>query len=162
MASADSNFGALNELRGCGVEADLRALRSCSWHRWRSAAPTSPGCPARSTAAGLAGRAANGGDRCAGYAGDSLASSYLAGRIALADGDLRIAADNLGNALALDPDNLELRREVFMLRLGVGDYPAALALAESLVEIDPDAEDAAAHARVREREGGDFAAAGPA
>jgi len=93
---------------------------------------------------------------------DSLASSYLAGRIALADGDLRIAADNLGNALDLDPDNLELRREVFALRLGVGDYPAALALAGTLVEIDPDAEDAQLMLVLESVQAGDFAAAGAA
>ncbi len=90
---------------------------------------------------------------------DNLASSYLAGRIALADGDLRSAADNLGQTLALDPDNLELRREVFMLRLGVGDYPAALTLAKSLVEVDPEAEDARLMLVFEQVKAGDFAAA---
>ena len=86
----------------------------------------------------------------------NLASSYLAGRIALADGDLRAAARNLGDALALDPDDLELRREVFTLHLGVGDYPAAITLARSLVEIDPDAEDAELMLVFQDVRAGDF------
>lgn len=68
---------------------------------------------------------------------DSLAASYLAGRIALDDGDFREAAENFGNALVLDPDNIDLRRQVFTLRLGIGDYAAALDLAPDLVARDP-------------------------
>lgn len=70
-------------------------------------------------------------------ASDSLAASYLAGRIALDDGDLRTAAESFGSALRLDPDNVELRRQVFTLRLGIGDYGAALDLARQLAERDP-------------------------
>jgi len=69
--------------------------------------------------------------------GDTLAASYLAGRIALDDGDLRSAAENFGTALRFDQDNLELRRQVFTLRLGIGDYDAALDLARELAEHDP-------------------------
>ena len=69
--------------------------------------------------------------------GDGLAASYLAGRIALDDGDLRLAADNFGNALERDPDNTELRRQVLTLRIGTGDFPAALELAQTLLERDP-------------------------
>lgn len=65
---------------------------------------------------------------------DSLSASYLAGRIALDDGDLRVAARSFANALALDPDNLELRRQVFALELATGDYAGALELARTLVE----------------------------
>ncbi len=68
---------------------------------------------------------------------DSLAASYLAGRVALDDGDLRAAAENLGNALAFDPENVELRRQVFTLQLGIGDHASAMALAEDLVVSDP-------------------------
>ncbi len=68
---------------------------------------------------------------------DSLAASYLAGRVALDDGDLRLAAENLGNALRLDPENFDLRRQVFILRLSIGDYAAALDLARHLVTRDP-------------------------
>ena len=68
---------------------------------------------------------------------DSLAASYLAGRVALDDGDLRQAAENFGNALVLDPDNDELRRQVFTLRLGIGDYASALDLARTIVAQDP-------------------------
>jgi tetratricopeptide (TPR) repeat protein len=69
--------------------------------------------------------------------GDSLAASYLAGRIALDDGDFRAAAENFARVLERDPDNFELQRQVFTLQLGIGDYPAALALAETLIEVDP-------------------------
>ena len=62
--------------------------------------------------------------------GDSLA-------IALDDGDFRTAAENFARALERDPDNFELRRQVFTLQLGIGDYPAALALADTLIEVDP-------------------------
>jgi tetratricopeptide (TPR) repeat protein len=68
---------------------------------------------------------------------ESLAASYLAGRVALDDGDLRTAAENFGNALTFDPDNAELRRQVFTLRLGIGDYARAMALAEDLIVHDP-------------------------
>lgn len=68
---------------------------------------------------------------------DSLAASYLAGRIALDDGDLRTAAESFGMALRLDPGNVELRRQVFTLLLGIGDYGAALDLARELAERDP-------------------------
>jgi len=67
---------------------------------------------------------------------DTLSASYLAGRIALDDGDLRLAAASFARALDLDSDNLDLRRQVFALQLAVGDYPAALAIAESLAERD--------------------------
>ncbi len=67
---------------------------------------------------------------------DSLAASYLGGRIALDDGDLRLAATNFAQALTHDPDNAELRRQVFILHLSVGDYERALALAETLAEVD--------------------------
>ncbi|MEZ5904469.1 MAG: hypothetical protein R3C69_04940 [Geminicoccaceae bacterium] len=67
---------------------------------------------------------------------DSLASSYLAGRIAVADGDLR-ASPIIWPTRSARPRQFDLRREVFVLRLGVGDYPEALALARSLAEPRP-------------------------
>ncbi len=91
--------------------------------------------------------------------GDSLAASYLAGRIALDDGDLRLAAENFANALARDPDNFELRRQVFVLRLSVGDYAEALALAETLVAIDPTFGEARLLLAARHVRAGAFAAA---
>jgi tetratricopeptide (TPR) repeat protein len=90
---------------------------------------------------------------------DGLAASYLAGRIALDDGDLRLAADNFGNALLRDPDNDELRRQVFTLRLGVGDYPAALDLAQTLIDRDPTFGDARLLLAFDAVKANDFAAA---
>ena len=91
--------------------------------------------------------------------GDSLAASYLAGRIALDDGELRLAAENFANALARDPDNFELGRQVFVLRLSIGDYPGALALAESLVTVDPSFGEARLLLASEDVQTSDFAAA---
>lgn len=91
--------------------------------------------------------------------GDSLSASYLAGRAALDEGDLRLAAENFTTALARDPDNLELRRQIFTLRLGTGDYEKALDLAETLLERDPSADDARLMLVYRAVKAGDFALA---
>jgi len=91
--------------------------------------------------------------------GDSLAASYLAGRIALDDGELRLAAENFANALARDPDNFELGRQVFVLRLSIGDYAEALALAESLVKVDPSFGEARLLLASEDVQTSDFAAA---
>lgn len=72
----------------------------------------------------------------------SPAGAYLAGRFALETGDLAVAADDFGAALKADPDNLEIRRQVFLLRLAAGDYPEALDAARGLVELGRDADEA--------------------
>jgi len=71
-----------------------------------------------------------------------VAGAYLAGRRALAAGDIRTAADRLEAALRADPDNLDLRRQVFTLKLASGQTEAALALAEELAVIDREADEA--------------------
>jgi tetratricopeptide (TPR) repeat protein len=75
-------------------------------------------------------------------AGNSTAGSYLVGRFALETGDYREAADQLDRALAADPGNVELRRQIFLLRLASGDYPQALAAAKALVEVETDSDEA--------------------
>jgi tetratricopeptide (TPR) repeat protein len=66
---------------------------------------------------------------------------YLAGNFALESGDIVEAAGFFERALADDPDNLELRRQVFLLDLASGRYDAALAEARQLAEQDPGDED---------------------
>jgi tetratricopeptide (TPR) repeat protein len=73
--------------------------------------------------------------------GGSAAGSYLVGRFAIESGDYVAAAESLDRALAADPENLDLRRQVFLLRLANGDDERALAAAASLVEIDAGADE---------------------
>ena len=73
--------------------------------------------------------------------GGSAAGSYLVGRFAIESGDYAAAAESLDRALAADPENLDLRRQVFLLRLANGDDERALAAAASLVEIDAGADE---------------------
>ncbi|HET6468189.1 MAG TPA: tetratricopeptide repeat protein [Geminicoccaceae bacterium] len=93
-------------------------------------------------------------DRSPGAAG-----SYLAGRFAMERGDLRQAAASFGEALAADPDNLELRRQVFVLRLASGQLEEALAEARTLEDIDPDSEEVRLLLALASVRAGDFAAA---
>ena len=71
--------------------------------------------------------------------GETAAGSYLAGQAALTAGDLRTAATDYQQALAADPGNLELRRQVFALLLASGEYARALPAARELAQADPDA-----------------------
>ena len=73
--------------------------------------------------------------------GGSAAGSYLVGRFMIESGDYAAAAESLDRALAADPENLDLRRQVFLLRLANGDDERALAAAASLVEIDAGADE---------------------
>jgi tetratricopeptide (TPR) repeat protein len=74
--------------------------------------------------------------------GDTPSGSYLAGRFALESGEYGRAADSFDLALAADPASLELRRQVFLLRLANGDFDRALAAAAALVEVDARADEA--------------------
>ncbi|MGI9420213.1 MAG: tetratricopeptide repeat protein [Geminicoccaceae bacterium] len=65
-------------------------------------------------------------------AGESTLGDYLAGNFALDTGNIRDAASYFERALADDPDNLELRRQVFMLDLADARYEAALKEARAL------------------------------
>jgi Flp pilus assembly protein TadD len=72
----------------------------------------------------------------------SPSGSYLAGRFALEHGNVAAAAEEFASALNADPENLELFRQVFVLRLASGDLDGARAIAEQLVELDPSADEA--------------------
>jgi tetratricopeptide (TPR) repeat protein len=67
----------------------------------------------------------------------SAAGNYLAGRFALDHGDLDAAAGGLGRALQLTPDDIALRRQVFILEVASGDVEAALPHARTLVTTAP-------------------------
>jgi tetratricopeptide (TPR) repeat protein len=71
----------------------------------------------------------------------SAAGDYLAGRFALDQGDVRTAAESFERALSVAPDNVELRRQVFLLKLASGDIDSALGDAEDLAAVDPDADE---------------------
>ncbi|MEZ5930425.1 MAG: tetratricopeptide repeat protein [Alphaproteobacteria bacterium] len=72
--------------------------------------------------------------RLATAAGESTLGDYLAGNFALDSGDIKEAASYFEKALADDPENLELRRQVFMLDLADARYEAALEEARALKE----------------------------
>jgi tetratricopeptide (TPR) repeat protein len=91
--------------------------------------------------------------------GLSAAGEYLIGGFALERGDVRQAAISYRRALAADPDNLELRRRVFILTLASGREEQALAEAEALVEIDPEADEAQLLLGLRDAKAGRFARA---
>lgn len=75
--------------------------------------------------------------------GETATGSYLAGRFALDSGDFREAAQGFERALAANPDEVELRRQVFALLVAGGEFDRALAIARDLVQADPDADEAA-------------------
>ena len=67
---------------------------------------------------------------------ESTLGDYLAGNFALDTGNIKDAAGYFERALADDPDNVELRRQVFLLDLADGRYDAAIAEARSLQRED--------------------------
>jgi Flp pilus assembly protein TadD len=67
---------------------------------------------------------------------------YLAGSYALNIGELDQAGIFLERALAADPDDPELLRQVYLLALADGRYDHAVELAERLVALDPSDEEA--------------------
>jgi tetratricopeptide (TPR) repeat protein len=64
----------------------------------------------------------------------NAAGSYLAGRAAMEAGDLKGAADDLEQALAAAPDDVDLRRQVFELLLASGELDRAVTAARALDE----------------------------
>lgn len=72
----------------------------------------------------------------------SAAASYLIGRYALSAGLIDTAAQELQQALNAAPDDIDLRRQVFLLDLAGGYEDKAIAGAKSLVEVTPDADEA--------------------
>ena len=67
---------------------------------------------------------------------ESMLGDYLAGNFALDSGKIADAVDYFQKALADDPENLELRRQVFLLDLANGRYDEALSEAKVLKETD--------------------------
>ncbi len=67
---------------------------------------------------------------------ESTLGDYLAGNFALDTGNIKDAAGYFGRALAEDPDNIELRRQVFLLDLADGRYEAAITEARTLQRED--------------------------
>ncbi len=67
---------------------------------------------------------------------ESMLGDYLAGSFALDNGNITDAVGYFQRALADEPDNLELRRQVFMLDLANGRYDEALGEAKVLKEQD--------------------------
>ncbi len=74
-------------------------------------------------------------------AGGSAIGDYLAGNYALDTGDIAAATTFFENALAEDPGDLELRRQVFLLDLANGSFDAALREAKELGGLEPPDED---------------------
>ncbi len=67
---------------------------------------------------------------------ESMLGDYLAGNFALDSGNIKDAVGYFQKALDDDPDNIELRRQVFLLDLADGRYDEALAEARRLKEVD--------------------------
>ncbi len=67
----------------------------------------------------------------------SAYGSYLAGSLAQREHAYGAAADYLERSLQQDPDNLELMRRAFLLRLGEGEMKRATDLARRIAVADP-------------------------
>ena len=92
-------------------------------------------------------------------AGDSINSplgDYLAGNFALETGLLAEAATYFERALANDPDNPDLRRQLFLLSLASGRYDAALDQAGALVAEGADVPEAELLLSLEEVRAGSF------
>ncbi len=70
---------------------------------------------------------------------ESALGSYLAGSLAQQEHAYGPAAEYLERALKDDPDNADLLRRAFLLRLSEGDIGRAAALAKRVVALDPHA-----------------------
>ena len=90
---------------------------------------------------------------------DSALGNYLAGTYALDAGRLEEAASFFERALAEDPDNLELLRQLQFLSLAGGQYDAALAQAKTLIERDMRSDEAQLLLALEGAREGDFTAA---
>ncbi len=87
---------------------------------------------------------------------------YLAGSYALGIGQLDQAAIFLERALAADPQDPDLLRQVYLLALARGRYDHAIALAERLVAVEPTDEEAQLLLALNEARAGDFETASEA
>ena len=85
--------------------------------------------------------------------------SYLAGGVAQRDHNYATAAEYLERSLKQDPDNLDLLRRTFLLRLSAGQMDRATALARRLAVVDPGASLASLVLLVAQEKAGDQAGA---
>lgn len=88
---------------------------------------------------------------------ESAAGDYLIGQFAMEHGDLATANEALDKALTADPDNQELRRQIFAVELAQGRYDEKAA--SSLLALDPNAEEARLLLALGSVKRGQFAAA---
>ena len=93
---------------------------------------------------------------------ESAFGSYLAGGLAQQEHAYGPAAEYLERALKQDPDNVDLLRRAFLLRLSEGDGARAGALASRLTGVDPHAGLASIVLLVEQAKAGDDAAAASA
>ena len=93
---------------------------------------------------------------------ESGLGSYLAGSLAQREHAYGSAAEYLERALKDDPDNADLLRRAFLLRLSEGDSARAAALAKRLVVVDPRAGLASLVLLVEQVKAGDNAGASSA
>jgi tetratricopeptide (TPR) repeat protein len=73
--------------------------------------------------------------------GSGPGADFLVGQFAMEVGDIAQAQSALQRALAADPDDLELRRQVFFLNIASGERVGAVTQARGLVELDPAADE---------------------
>jgi len=93
---------------------------------------------------------------------ESAFGSYLAGSLAQQEHAYGPAAEYLERALQKDPNNIDLLRRAFLLRLSEGEGTRAAALATHLVAVDPHAGLASLVLLVEQAKAGDDAAAASA
>jgi tetratricopeptide (TPR) repeat protein len=85
--------------------------------------------------------------------------SYLAGGVAQRDHNYAAAAEYLERTLKHDPDNVDLLRRAFLLRVSAGQMDRATALARRLVVVDPGSSLASLVLLVAQEKAGDEAGA---
>ena len=90
---------------------------------------------------------------------ESALGSYLAGSLAQQEHAYGPAAEYLERALQQDPNNVDLLRRAFLLRLSEGDGARAKALASQLTAVDPHAGLASLVLLVEQAKAGDDAGA---
>jgi len=64
----------------------------------------------------------------------SFAGAYLAGRIAGSNHDMKTAVDYFSQALIFEPDNEEIKQDLFLLLLGSGQFEQSVRLAPHLID----------------------------
>ncbi len=109
--------------------------------------------------AAFAGPGSFGGLTVDGGADGSALGDYLAGSYALNIGQLNEASVYLERALAADPGDPELLRQVYLLALADGRYDQAIELARRLIALDPSDEEAQLLLALNEARAGRFDAA---